>query len=218
MLEVGCGPGIATAALAERGLELVAVELGEALAAAARRNLARFSHVRVVNAPFESWQPDGDPFAAVVSFAAFHWIDPEVRYARAAAALAPGGALAIGDGIHVLPEDGDPFFREVQADYDAVGPGEENPAPPDPSAIDDLRAPLEESGHFRFVEHRRYRREIEYSAPQYLDLLDTFSGHRALDAVRRADLHDRIRRRIDARPGGRVRKSMLFVLNVARRV
>lgn len=218
MLEVGCGTGKATVGLAERGLEVVCVELGAALAAVARRNLGRFPRVRVVEAPFESWRNDGPSFAAVAAFSAFHWLDPEARYAKAASLLRPDGALAIAGYLHVLPSDGDPFFAEVQADYDAVLPGEDSHPPPDPDEIDDLSAEIEASGFFAYVAHRRYLVERTYHAADYLDLLGTFSGHLALDPDRRAELFRRIRKRIEARPGGVVRKSLLVLLNVARRV
>src|SRR6187549_3838365 len=42
VLEIGCGTGQATVPLAERGCEVVAVELGAQMAAVARSNLARF--------------------------------------------------------------------------------------------------------------------------------------------------------------------------------
>src|SRR3712207_9472293 len=45
VLEIGCGTGQATVPLAERGCEVVAVELGPQMAAVARRNLARFPAV-----------------------------------------------------------------------------------------------------------------------------------------------------------------------------
>jgi 16S rRNA A1518/A1519 N6-dimethyltransferase RsmA/KsgA/DIM1 with predicted DNA glycosylase/AP lyase activity len=47
VLEIGCGTGQATVPLAERGSRIVAVELGPAMAAVARRNLARFPAVQV---------------------------------------------------------------------------------------------------------------------------------------------------------------------------
>ena len=48
---------MATVALAERGCRVVAVELGAALAAVARRNLARFPAVEVVTAAPSTPQP-----------------------------------------------------------------------------------------------------------------------------------------------------------------
>src|SRR2546428_15528 len=55
VLEIGCGTGQATIPLAERGCEIVCVELGPSLAAVARRKLARFGSVRVEVAAFEAW-------------------------------------------------------------------------------------------------------------------------------------------------------------------
>jgi trans-aconitate methyltransferase len=52
---------------------------------------------------------------------------------------------------------------------------------------------------------------------EYLAVLNTYSGHRALDGATRERLLSRIRRRIDARPGRRVRKTYLALLNVAER-
>ena len=50
LCEVGCASGKATLPLARRGFAISCVELGGALAAEARRNLAGFARVRVVNA------------------------------------------------------------------------------------------------------------------------------------------------------------------------
>jgi protein-L-isoaspartate O-methyltransferase len=50
-----------------RGCRVVAVELGAALAAVARRNLARFPAVEVVTAPFEDWPLPKEPFDLVLA-------------------------------------------------------------------------------------------------------------------------------------------------------
>ena len=60
-------PGKATVPLAARGYAVTAVELGEQMAAVARRNLAGFPAVRVEVAPFEAWPLPAAPFDAVVS-------------------------------------------------------------------------------------------------------------------------------------------------------
>src|SRR5688500_14007196 len=62
VLEIGCGTGQATVALAEQGCVVVAVELGPAMAAVARRKLARFPDARVVVSAFEEWPLPAEPF------------------------------------------------------------------------------------------------------------------------------------------------------------
>jgi SAM-dependent methyltransferase len=218
VLEIGCGTGQATEPLARRGLVIVCVELGEGLAALARRRLARFASVEVVHAAFEDWEPPAEPFDAVVGFTAFHWIDPEVRYAKSARLLARGGALAVVETKHVLPEGVDPFWLEVQEDYDAVLPSSENRPPGPPEEVGDLRAEIGESGAFGEVVVRRYLADVVYSAEEYLAVLDTYSGHRTMAPDARERLYERIRRRIEARPERTVTKTYLFTLNLARKL
>lgn len=221
IVEIGCGTGQATLPLAERGYRITCVELGAQLAAFARRKLSGFPAVEVVNAVFESWEPREGGFDAVVAFTAFHWIDPELRYEKSASLLQEDGALVVVATNHVLPEAGDPFFVEVQEDYEAVVPDDEKTkagAPPSPDAVGDLGDGIERSGYFRNLGVRRYLWDVTYSADDYIAVLDTYSGHRALDDARRERLYERIRRRIEARPGRRVRKTHLATMNVARRV
>jgi SAM-dependent methyltransferase len=221
ILEIGCGTGQATVPLAERGHRIVCVELGPRLAAAARANLAAFPDVDVVNADFETWEPLRAGFDAVVAFTSFHWLAPETRYARAAALLRGGGTLVVVATQHVLPQDGDPFFAEVQADYDAVlpdDPGTKAGGPPPPDAVAGLGVGLETSGFFQHAGERRRLWDVVYDADAYVDVLRTYSGHRALPDETREELLARIRRRIEARPGGTVRKTYLATIDAGRRV
>jgi SAM-dependent methyltransferase len=220
ILELGSGTGIATLPLAERGYELVCVELGPRLAAVAQRKLAAFPGVEVVNASFESWTPPGG-FDAVVAFASFHWLDPAVRYRRCADALRPGGALAVVRPNHVLPADGDEFFREVQGDYETVAPDDpkvRNGAPPPPEAACDYRAEMEASRLFGDVVVRRRQWDVTYEADAYVDVLDTYSWSRALAEPDRRRLYELIRRRVAGRPGGTVRKTYIATLTVGLRL
>jgi SAM-dependent methyltransferase len=215
VLEIGCGTGQATVPLLDRGLDVTCVELGESLAAVARRKLG--DRAEVVVADFDRWQPERAGFDAVAAFTAFHWLDPETRFDRAAAVLGPGGSLAIAWMQHVLPSDGDPFFAEVQEDYDTVVPDPSNRAPPPPEEVHDFTAEIEASGRFEGVQVRRYVWDLQYTADRYIDVLNTFSGHRSMQPAAREELLRRIRRRIDSRPGGTVRKTSLALLHVARR-
>ncbi|HVU77518.1 MAG TPA: class I SAM-dependent methyltransferase [Gaiellaceae bacterium] len=214
LLEIGCGTGQATRVLAGRGYTVTCVELGASMAELARRRLASFPSVEIVVADFDTWAAKPGSFDGVLAFTSFHWLDPATRFPRIAALLRTGGLLAVVGTHHVLPEDGDDFFVDVQEDYRAAVP--EDPAsheggPPLPDRVEPLE--LDDS-LFERVAHRRYLRDIEYTADEYLAVLATYSGHIALPDEQRANLFERIRRRIEAR--GRVRKSYLTTLDAAR--
>jgi len=215
MLEIGCGTGQATVPLVERGLDLTCVELGESLAAVARRRLA--GRAEVVVGDFEVWEPERADFDAVVAFTAFHWLHPTERFEKSVRLLGGGGHLCVVATRHVLPAGGDPFWVEVQEDYDAVVPDPANRAPDPPEEVPDLSAEFAASGCFEDVVVRRYVWDVEYTPDTYIDVLETYSGHRSMEPAKRGQLYERIRRRIESRPGARVYKSHLAMLHVARR-
>ncbi len=165
-----------------------------------------------MTADFETWEPVAAAFDAVVSFTAFHWIDPAVRYEKTARLLRAGGALAIVQTNHVFPEGGDPFWLEVEDDYREVFPDDEAGPPPAPEEIVGMSEELEASGRFARVEERRYVWDVTYSGEEYVGVLETYSGHRAAEPELRERLYELIRRRIDARPGCEVRKSYLALM------
>jgi SAM-dependent methyltransferase len=214
VLEIGCGTGQATLPLAERGLGVTALELGPNLAALARRRLQPYAAVAVVTGAFEDWQPDGRRLAAVVAVNALHWVEPARRYAKPAALLPPGGALAVAGCHWAQPHDAEPFWREVQADYRAVGYDGE--PPPAPEAIGSWHLPSEAMPFFVEVVARRYPPfQVVYSAEDYLALLATQSGTRALDAARQREFLDRVRLRLRDWP--QVTATFVACLTVGRR-
>lgn len=219
LLEVGCGTGKATIPLAERGLAITCLEPGPRLATTARRNLAPFPLVQVVGQAFEDWQPPGqERFDLVFSATAWHWIDPAAGYKLAWRWLRPGGYLAIWTADHVFPADGDPFFRELQEVYDEIGEG--MPAGTwyfAPGEQPDHRAAIEGSGLFTVTLIRHFDWEISYTAEAYIALLDTFSSHIDMAGWQRERLYGEIRRRLAARPDGKVRRHWGAVLQIAAR-
>ena len=95
VLEVGCGSGQLTRSLVARGLHVTALEPGKSLIALARQNLEGAGEVEFVNAQFEDALLPREQFQAVFSASAFHWVDPEVSWQKAANELVPGGTLAL---------------------------------------------------------------------------------------------------------------------------
>jgi SAM-dependent methyltransferase len=218
LLEIGCATGKATRALLERGFSVVCVELGGQLAEAARRNLASFP-VEIHQTPFEAWEGEAEAFDLVCAATAWHWVDPTIRYRKAHRLLGPGGHLAFWSAKHAFPADFDPFFDEIQAVYGAIGEGLEGQwPPPTPQEVPDEAAEIEQSGLFEGVNVRRYVWEKSYTAEEYIALLNTFSGHIAMEAEKREHLFREIRRRIARRPDRRVRRHWYAILHVARRL
>ncbi|MBA3653683.1 MAG: class I SAM-dependent methyltransferase [Actinobacteria bacterium] len=218
LLEVGCATGKATVPLASRGFWITCLEPGRSLAAAARKNLSAF-HVEVLQTTFEDWEPSGPSrFAMVYAATAWHWVDPNVRYLKAAEVLEPGGYLALWNAGHVFPRDGDPIFVELQRVYDEIGEG----MPPDtawprPQELPDDRDEIEASGQFDVADITQFDWEVTYDAETYIELLDTFSGHIAMAQWQRDRLYGEIRRRLAEREDGRLRRHWGAVLQIARR-
>ena len=216
VVEIGPGTGKATVALAERGFELVGVELGATLATVARRRLAGFPRAQIVVADYEHWKPERGDFDAVVAFTSFHWIAPELRYTKSKQLLHPGGALAVVQPEHVLLPGVDvEFWDSVQEVYGTVlpelAPDERPPAPDD---VGDLREEIEASGLFSEVTVRRHFWDVEYTADEYIALLGTYSPMLELPPGQRDELLSRLHALITEHRG--LTKTYVGVLNVAR--
>ncbi|HEY1739979.1 MAG TPA: class I SAM-dependent methyltransferase, partial [Acidimicrobiia bacterium] len=219
LLEVGPGPGIATRALARRGFHITALELGENMAAVARRALAEFPNVEVVQGDFETWDPgDRAPFDLIYAATAFHWIEPEVRYRRVAELLRPAAHLAIWTATHAFPEGGDPFFREIQDVYDAIGDSiDRDDAWQKPGELsDDWSDELRASGIFDDVQFLQFDWVVDYDVDAYIALLESFSVNLLRAPEDNAYLYGEIRRRVAARDDQLLHRGWGAPLHVAR--
>jgi SAM-dependent methyltransferase len=217
VLEIGCGTGKSTVPMARRGASILALEMGANLARLAQHHLASFPKAEVLCTRFEDWRPT-ERFDLVLAITAWHWLDPAVRYGHAAAALRPGGTLAFTVTEHAYPRGYDSFFEEIQECYRAVGMGSIAWPPPQPDAVADSRAEIEQSGCFEDVRVIRRLWAEEFTAEEHVALMRTASDHRLLEAEKREWLFEEMRRRIERRPGGRVRKDNLTLVHLARRL
>ncbi|MET9632014.1 class I SAM-dependent methyltransferase [Lentzea sp. NPDC006480] len=206
ILEIGPGTGQATLPLTRIG-EVTAVELSPELAAVARQHAP---DAQVIVANFDEW-PLPDPFDLVVSATAFHWLDPRTRMDRCAAALKPGGTLAVISTHHIAGGTAQ-FFVDVQECYERWDPA----TPPNLrlSRADDIPHEFDESDLFEEPEFFRYEWEQVYDTEAYADLLLTYSNHIALPT--RDELIADIRQLIATRYGGRVTKRYMTQLAMAR--
>lgn len=216
LLEIGAGTGKATAPLSATGCRITALEPGPRLAAFATRRFASSPNVEVVNDYFETWPVPEDRFDMVVAATAFHWLDPAVRVSRTAEILRPGGVLAVIETHHVAGGT-ERFFADAQDCYERFDPS----TPPGLrlESADQVprQADTTDSGWFEPARFRRYPWDVEYSATEYVNLLMTYSGHRALSQPARTGLLDCVRTLIETRYGGQITKRYLTQLWTARR-
>ncbi|MFI7610831.1 hypothetical protein ACIBP6_06290 [Nonomuraea terrae] len=147
-------------------------------------------------------------------------MDSQVKYAKAAGLLTPGGHLAVWNADHAMPADFDPFFTEIQKVYEEIGEGHGGPwpSPPPEDQTDPVAAEFDASGHFTVVGTRLYVGASRYTADEHIALLETFSGHIAMEPAKREHLYQEIRRHLAARPDGRLTRHWSVVLTVGRRL
>jgi SAM-dependent methyltransferase len=128
VVEVGAGTGKLTEELVACGLRVDAVEPGPNMIEIAQRRVNNSDLVRFHLARFEDVALPVGTFDAVCSGSAFHWVDPSVGWAKAAALLRPGGTLALlqplgvrghadGAAVDELQEALERLAPDVAADY-----------------------------------------------------------------------------------------------------
>ena len=221
MLEIGCGTGQATVPLARRGYRVLCIELGENLAAVARRNLETYPRAEVRTGNFEDFPLPEGAFDLAVSATAFHWLDPAVAYPKTARVLRPGRAIALFWNEHVHSDASGAFFEAAQEVYEREAPEivkpDDRKGLPRPDEVPDRRGEIGASGLFGDVIRRDYRWDESYDAEGYIRVLSTYSGHIGLDSASRERLFRGISDVIESEYGGRIVKGYLTTLYVAHR-
>ncbi|MGY4302884.1 SAM-dependent methyltransferase [Bradyrhizobium sp. USDA 4369] len=189
VLEVGCGTGQATRSFAARGLRITAIDPGPDMIRAARETLADLDNVELRESTFEAWPEDGARMRLIIAAQSWHWVAPEVRFAKAARMLSPDGSLAVFGHVPVgLPAPLLGSFRAISLSHTGRwGP------PPEawylPSGP--FKGWFANSGLFGPVVHRCYPWRQPHSAASYVSVLSTRSDIRMLPAaVRDALLAD----------------------------
>jgi SAM-dependent methyltransferase len=184
VLDVGCGTGIEARQFQAVGCAVLCVDPDAQLA-----EYARGTGLAVEVSTFETWQPAGRMFDAVVAGTAWHWVDPVAGAAKAAQALRPGGLLA---PFHLAsltpPELADaagmavPAWTTRSADaYRRVAPDSAFGPDGRRSSAMDLYQPMfdviadgiRRTGAFSEPEQWRFDWERTYSRDEWLDLLPT---------------------------------------------
>lgn len=212
VLEIGCGTGLATIGLARLGCSVLAVELGQRLAAIATARLAEYDAVRVEVADFDHWTPAEAGFDMVFAATAFHWLDPATRDRRTAGLLRAGGVLATV-ATHHMAGGTEQFFVDVQTCYRRYDPT----IPPHLRLHTAAEIPMDRDlgAPYGRPAFRRYEWTADYHTSEYLDLLRTYSATPAPNLLAREGILREIGALIDGRYDGRITKRYLTELRLA---
>lgn len=236
VLEIGCGTGKLTEALVARGLVVDAVDPGASMIGLARRRVLDAEAVEFHLGRFEEIALAERGFDAAFSATAFHWIDPEVGWAKAARSLRPGGTLALITHIGYWDENtaaDDEALREVFKTYcdDSATWYSLRDLPTLRAGVDKRRDNVSavwtwlcerdldnaEAGIlFDDIQLTTQRVTREQTADELWALFATTSFYHRLDADSRDRLEAEARAFVERR-GGKIRTSELAVLVTARR-
>ena len=193
VLEVGCGPGTATIALAQMGFLIVSLEPSLEACKMASQNCHKYSNVTIINTNFEEWSPGICRFDTILAATSWHWVAPEYKYLKAASVLKNSGSLILLWNTGMKPtlaifERLTDLFTEYIPTFAQYKSSE--------SELNEMRIFANEaidSGLFSNLREESQSIEVNYSIDDYLQLLTTYSPCIALSPEHRHELLEKMR-------------------------
>jgi SAM-dependent methyltransferase len=215
-LDVGCGTGISSRLFQAAGCRVLGVDPDPRMAELARRGGTASEVAR-----FEDWDPAGRTFDAVIAAQAWHWVDPAVGAAKAAAVLRSRGRLAVFWNAFDPPADLRQAFAEV---YRRVLPDSPSAGFWDRPAVDAYRAgcrrvadTIRQAGAFGEPEEWLSNWERPYTRGEWLDLVPTTGGFTWHPEAIQRELLDGLGAAVDA-AGGTFAMSYVTIAATASRL
>jgi SAM-dependent methyltransferase len=200
VLDAGCGTGISARLLAAAGCQVLGVDPDPRMAERARQ-----AGTEVEVAKFEDWDPAGRAFDAVIAAQAWHWVDPGAGAAKAAAALRPGGRLAVLWNAFEPPPELRAAFAAV---FRQVMPGSPGGGFWSRPAIDAYRVMggraadgMRQAGAFGEPQEWTEGWARPYTRDEWLDLVPTTGGFSRLPPGVQAELLAGLGEAVDAAGG-----------------
>jgi SAM-dependent methyltransferase len=217
IVEVGAGTGKATVTFAATGVPIYCIEPDPRMATVLRARMADHAGAEVVVSRFEDWQPPSGGVDLLYSAQAWHWVDSQRRWRLAAAALAPGGAMAIfGHSYQAV----DPAVGAAMWDLQTRLIPDSSRFTPQPRDVDPYQAwfsvELADCGLFVDVRAGVFHTVVSYPKTRYLALVQTFSAYRMLPPALRREVRLALGRLLDE-CGGVIEIDLATVLALGRR-
>ncbi|MCF4968623.1 class I SAM-dependent methyltransferase [Nostoc sp. CMAA1605] len=218
ILEIGCGPGNATVAFAQLGFTMVCLEPSQKLCQIVEQNCIQYPSVEITNTSFEEWPLEPEKYHAVLAATSFHWVSPEIGYAKAADALKADGHLILLWNMTPQPQyEVYAAFEEVyQHQAPALGRYEERET--QHKQILRFGQSVIDSGLFKCFVSEEFPCEFTYSIDDYLTLLSTLSPYIALDPQQRNALFAGLKTVLEKNSITNISVSFLSALQIAQKM
>jgi protein-L-isoaspartate O-methyltransferase len=188
VLEIGSGVGIATVELARLGARIVCIEPSRAACAIARDKCAAYGNVEVINTTFEEWKLGAEKFDLVVAATSFHWVTPETRYFKTAAALKDHGLLVLL--WNTPPQLSYELYQSCQNSYHTYAPelSKYESHQEHQQNINKIAQKAIASGYFQDLITHQAIITVTYTVDDYLTLLSTLSPYIRMSSALRQTL------------------------------
>lgn len=216
LLEVGCGPAIATPAFAKLGCQMLCVEPNPDFYRLAQQTCESYPNVELKNCSFEEWQLEPQRYDAVLAASSFHWVSPDVGYPKAAAAIRPGGYFILLWNKELQP--GYEVYQQLLVVYQTYTPSLDRAyedGATQAAILDQLGQMAIESGYFKEIQSGHLEVEVTYTIDQYLMLLSTYSPYVKLEAQQKQTLFADLREVLEQN-GKTIQLSYVSAFHIAR--
>ena len=218
ILELGCGPGIATTAFAKTGCSIVGLEPNQKFCQLARQNCASYPNVEIVNTSFEEWELEAEKFHAVLAANSFHWISSDVKYQKAADVLPENRHLILL--WNPPPQPKLEIWQLLDEVYDLHAPSLER--------YEDMKVHRQnlikfnedvvDSGLFVNLASEDFVSQANYTIDDYVALLSSLSPYMALEKQKRDSLFIGLRENLKKICGDSIPTSYLSIFQIFTKV
>jgi SAM-dependent methyltransferase len=218
ILEVGCGPGTATVAIAQLGCSIICLEPNPDFFQLAQQNCQPYSNVEIENTSFEEWELKPLEFNAVLAASSFHWISPEVGYPKAANALKENGYLILLWNKELQPSY--EVYQSLSQVYQLHTPSLDRYENQETQEyiLRQLGNMAIDSGKFKGLISGQVISEVTYTVDDYLTLLNTYSPYLKLAPENKESLFLGLRRCIEDDFGGSLQLSYISAFHITQKV
>jgi len=191
VLEIGIGGGQATLPVLQTGCMLTAVESGENLSRLCREKFRAYPRFSIVTAKFEDAVFESNSYDLIFSASAFHWVPEEIGYPKVFEILKSGGIFARFANHPFKDKGRDGLHEALQEIYRVYMP---NSSASDEYTEKDASntADIAKKYGFEDISYKLYHRTRSFSSKEYVELLDTYSDHIAIEETTRKKFYSEI--------------------------